>query len=444
MGTAARACLVAWVGGLGWWLGAANPVGAEMSAAAPSLAAVIAEALERSAELAAIRARVAAAETMVEPARALPDPMASVGLSNIPVGEGTSLARDPMSGVMLMLSQQVPRAEKRRLRGIAQAQEAKMLRRRADDLRNRLSRDVRKAYLDLQYLDQAIAITEQNKAIAEDLLAAAEARYAAGLGLMQDVFQAQVRLSRMLDMLLELGPQRAAAAARLNALRHRPPEEPIGRLAEVKRTEVLLDSQSLIQRAIRANPGLHAMAIEAERGETQAALAAQEVRPDYTLSLSYMLRERAAGSEMGGAEMWSVTVGFELPWLRRRQRADPMAAAARAEAESARQHRAAMENELRRMVSELVIEIGRADQQLSLVESALLPQAEAALASSRAAYETGQVEFASLLDSQMSFYSEQLRRASLLADRERRLAELDYLVAGPAAPPAEEAADAAR
>ncbi|HUU55247.1 MAG TPA: hypothetical protein VMY87_10055, partial [Armatimonadota bacterium] len=64
------------------------------------LQALVAEALERSEELAALRERAAAAEAMVRPAGALPDPMAMAGLSNVPVGSGVQLDEDMMSSVM--------------------------------------------------------------------------------------------------------------------------------------------------------------------------------------------------------------------------------------------------------------------------------------------------------------------------------------------------------
>jgi outer membrane protein TolC len=104
--------------------------------------------------------------------------------------------------------------------------------------------------------------------------------------------------------------------------------------------------------------------------------------------------------------------------------------AAQSEQTAAGQDIAAMRNELGQMVQSMVIDVNRANQQISLVETALLPQAEGALASSKAAYQTGQLPFVSLLDNQMNLYTQQLRRAELLEGREKSLAELEYLVGG--------------
>lgn len=65
---------------------------------APALDALVAEAVERSAELEALRQRIDATEASVRPAGALPDPTASLGVTNVPVGD-LALDKTPMSGV---------------------------------------------------------------------------------------------------------------------------------------------------------------------------------------------------------------------------------------------------------------------------------------------------------------------------------------------------------
>ena len=390
----------------------------------------IAEAMEKSAELAALDARIKAAEALVEPASALPDPMASLGLVNIPVDSGIRLDQDTMSGLELMLSQDVPRTRKRRLSGQAQTQEAEMLRARYGDARNNLARMVKQGYLDLQSLDEQIKIADQNKRLAQVILAAVEAQYATGRGMLQDVFQAQIRVSQMLDMLVQLRQQRATAATRMNKLLYRPPTQPVAEAPPLQRTAVALDEKAIAARALSFSPQLQEMHVKLEQQGTKLNLAQQEIKPDFRFEFRYMLRQRMDSDFMSGTDMWSAVVGMNLPWVYRRHKADQDVAAAQAGQSAAAQDVVAMRNELGQMVESMIIDVKRADQRLSLVETALLPQAEGALASSRASYETGQLPFVSLLDNQMSFYNQQIRRAELLQDRERSLAELEYLAGG--------------
>jgi len=91
----------------------------------------------------------------------------------------------------------------------------------------------------------------------------------------------------------------------------------------------------------------------------------------------------------------------------------------------------AMRNEVGAMVEELAIDTHREEEQLALVETGLLPQAEGAYAASRASYATGQGGLLELLDNQMNLYNLELQRLMLLAERGRSVAELEYMVGGP-------------
>jgi outer membrane protein TolC len=103
----------------------------------------------------------------------------------------------------------------------------------------------------------------------------------------------------------------------------------------------------------------------------------------------------------------------------------------------------ALVNELEARAEELVVRVGRLRDQIALAETGLLPQAEGALASSRAAYATGRVEFLTVIDNQINLYNLHLERIRLLAEHEQSLAELEYLTGGSAAgrPAAEEVGD---
>jgi outer membrane protein, heavy metal efflux system len=400
-----------------------------------SLPELLNEALQKSAELASLQQQINAAEAMVPSAGARPDPMASAGLINIPVNSGISLNKDTMSGVELMVSQELPRGAKRQLRSAVQRQEAAMLRARLAGKTNGIIRDVKQAYFDIQYLDRALAIAEQNKLTAEDLLASAQTTYATGRGLQQDVFKAQVQLSRMFDMLIMLRQERAMAAARLNRLLYRPPGEPVPSLGQLALSPSLSESKTLQAQAMAHNPKLAEMRARIEQTKYQNHLAGQEFKPDYNYSLGYMIRQSVTGMPDSGDDMWSARVGLTLPWFNRSPKVAELAASQATQAAAA-QDLKAMENELAEMIEEKSIEVKRTEQQLSLVETALLPQSEGALASSRSAYSTGKLELMSVLDNQMNLYNLQQQRLDLIARHEKGLADLEYLLGGPPPSPA--------
>ncbi len=403
----------------------------------PTVEALVAEALERSAELAALAERITAAEASAAPAGALPDPMASIAISNVPV-EGIELDRTPMSGISLGVSQGVPAGAKRGLRRRATEQEAEALRARYEDRRNDLVRRVKQAYIELQYLDEALVIVEENKRLAEDFLATAEARYATGKGLQQDVFRAQVRLSRMIDVLVALRQRRAGAATRLNKLLYRPPGGPVPTLSGVSLSKLGLSGESLGARAEAENPRLKERRVRVEQAGTRERLAAAGIRPDLKVGVSYRIRQSVPMDPVRGEDFWSVSVGMSLPWVYRKEKVDQEVQAGAARRAAAELDLEAMLNELTARIEGLVIDTVRENEQIALLETGLLPQAEGALASSRAAYATGQVEFLTLLDNQTNLYNLELQRLRLTADHEADLAELEYAVGGALTPEASE------
>jgi len=394
------------------------------------LEALVAEALDRSEELAALRERAAAAEAMVRPAGALPDPMAMAGLSNVPVGSGVQLDQDMMSSVMLSVSQEVPPGSRRRLMREAQGDEAAMLRAQVEDKRNDIVRRVKRAYIDAQYREAALSVAERNREVAKEMLATAEGLYATGKAMQQDVFQAQVRVSQMVDMVVMQRREREAAATRLNRLLYRPTDQPLPGLPALAMRPLGADPDALRARALEANPGLRAMEIRAEQAQKEEGVVASGIKPSLAFSFSYMIRQQMAMNPDSGNDMWSATVGMNLPWFRRRDTVDREVEAAQAMRRAMESEVQAMRNELPAMADEMLIDIGRAEEQLSLLETGLMPQAEGAYAASRASYATGKGELLDLLDNQMNLYNLELQRAMLLAERERARAELEYVVGG--------------
>ena len=67
----------------------------------------------------------------------------------------------------------------------------------------------------------------------------------------------------------------------------------------------------------------------------------------------------------------------------------------------------------------------RANSDVALLQTGLVPQARQSLASSRSGYEVGRVDFLSLLDSQVRLQNSELRLVRAQADRHEAFAALE-------------------
>jgi outer membrane protein TolC len=238
----------------------------------------------------------------------------------------------------------------------------------------------------------------------------------------------------MVDAVVSLRERRAAAAARLNRLLYRPAAQPLQDLPRLKQTQV--DLTAIDEDVVERHPRVREARLWVEQAEVREQLAAAGLRPDWVLGFKYRIRDDVPMDPVRGEDFWSASVGMTLPWLYRGSTVDQEVKAATCGREAAQADLAALTNELSARIEELTIDVGRLDEQIALVRTGLLPQAEGALASSQAAYATGRLEFIAVIDNQLNLYNLQLDWVRLVAERERHLAELEYLISGPLVPAA--------
>ncbi|HOI42827.1 MAG TPA: TolC family protein, partial [Elusimicrobiales bacterium] len=221
---------------------------------------------------------------------------------------------------------------------------------------------------------------------------AAESRYAAGRGSQADALKAQVELSKGLNLLLTAGREKETAAARLNALRNRPPGDPVPEPEEAEAETAPADHRALESAALAGNPYLKAMKARLEAYGSRLSLAKAGYAPDFMLGWR---RRSADNAAMDGT--WDVSLGLTIPLWAGRNRAETGEARAGrgmalAEYEAARNT----------LLLDLKAAAVRLDYYARLVElygGSVLPQAEQALKASRAEYEAGQGSFLDLIDS---------------------------------------------
>src|ERR1700680_1729395 len=116
--------------------------------------------------------------------------------------------------------------------------------------------DVKVAYYDYFYYTKAIEITEKDKELLQKLASIAEALYKVGKGMQQDVFRAQVQVSRIDQKLIVFRQQENTARARLNTLLYRDPELPLPPAAPFTPAEFHASLEDLYALAHQNDPGL--------------------------------------------------------------------------------------------------------------------------------------------------------------------------------------------
>lgn len=389
-----------------------------------TLQSLIEELVARSPETKAARERWEAAKAVVPQVQTLPDPRLQFGYQRMPM-------TDPLQGAMYGFGQEIPFPGKLRLKGEVAQSEAERLEQEFNATRLRLIATLKEAYFNLHYVHKSIEIVEKNKALLMQFEKTAKARYSVGQAAQQDVFRAQVEISRVLDRLAVLDQQKESLHAAINRLVNRPPSGPLGTPDEIQATILTIPLQELSRRADEFSPALLATAKSIDRSERSVSLAKRQYYPDFDVTALGLRNDRS--NDNG----YQVMVGIKIPLFYETKQKEGVREA-RASLEGAREDFTATRQDLLFQVKDGFVQAQRAERLITLLRDAIIPQATLGLQAAQAGYAVGKVDFLTLLNSLLTLQESQLELHGEMVSHERAVARLEAVTGGPLSPKNEE------
>ena len=420
-----------------------------LSAQEAALSALLAKADTANPEILAAKRAAEAATARVPQAGALPDPMLGVGFMNVPV-TSPGLGSDMMTMAQVQVGAQIPWPGKLSLREEVARFRAEAAGWELERVRDRIRTEVKAAYYQTYFVDRALEVTARNESLVGDFARLTSAKYGVGTGAQPDVLKAQVERSRLADQVIALREERTGLVARLNALLGRPTDTPlmstelpedIRAAAVLSSTDELtfasaslsgvlpsspdasgpLQSVAALQRqALDHNPMIQAHVRRVAAQERAVALAETAKLPDLSLTAGYSYRS-------GLGDFFNVMVSAPLPIFSGRKQDQAVLEQAATLAEHQARHYS-MVNDVNAEIASLWADLQRARDQIVLLNEGILPQARTSLSSTTASYQVGEVDFLTLLDSQVTLYRHELDYHRLLADFANNLAALERAV----------------
>jgi outer membrane protein TolC len=376
-------------------------------------------------ELATATAQTHAAQERAAYAGALPDPRLRLEWMDITRGgeHGPNLLPTQVGSMRYSFMQELPWPGKRGLERDVAAANVDAMQHQASSAEVDVIARLKSVQVQRYILAQSREQTEDILHLLVRLEAAATARYSAGLAAQQDVIRAQLEQTAVRGELLELDGERLRLDAELNALLDRPGDAPLAAataLAALPDADVL-DATRLDQRARQHNPQL-----ASEHARTQSASKNRDrVRrdryPDFSLGL--------APVQMGGAvREWELMVEIAIPLQQGSRRSKEREA--EAELEAARWQQESTANQVRGELHGRLAALRVARQSMELIEHSLLPQAELTYQSALSGYESGQVDFSTLLEAQRQIHQARLERAQRRIEAYTQVAQIERLIGG--------------
>lgn len=405
-------------------LALATPVPGQEDSLGQTLEGLLEYAKAKNPDYAAMQSEAEAAAERVMPAGALPDPRLRTQLLNVTSFGRTDLA--PLfptrtDGIRYLLMQDLPWLGKRDLkRDIAQL-DADGAKANAVQTWAELASRIKATQAQRYYLLRTEQLTHEILDLMTRLEKIAQVRYAGGLAAQQDVIRAQVEQTGMKSELVALESEKRQLNARLNGLLARPASAALAEPAQFRLSSppAKLDYAVLEDRLRSRNPLLFAGESRIRASEKNRDLAYKNRYPDFIVGVSPVQIQ-------GAIRDWELMFELNIPLQQSTRRAQERESEAMLS--SARLRKEAIANQLLAELSEHLAGIEAAQQLEQLATTRLLPQAELTSRAALAGYETGKVDFATLLDAQRQIRQAKQNQIKAQVEAQVRLADIERLI----------------
>jgi len=376
-------------------------------------------AVERSRQLVGQDFAITASREMAAAAGQLPDPVATLGVNNLPINgpDAWSLTRDFMTMTSVGVMQEFTRAEKREARAERFEREAeKSLAARTANVAA-IQRDTALAWLDRHYAEAMVEVVSEQSRQATIEVEAAEGAYRAGRGSLADILAARNALALLDDRSSEL--RRRVSNSKIALARW------IGDGADAELAgrppidSIRLDPRT-IEQDLPHHPQLAALEKQEEMAAADVRVAQANKKPDWSVALMYSQRGPAYSN------MISVNVSIPLQWDQK-NRQDREVAAKLAMLDQARAEREDMLRahtaEVRTMLAEWENDRERSER----YSRELLPLAAERTQATLGAYRGAKASITDVLLARRNEIDVRLQALQLEIDTARLWAQLNFL-----------------
>lgn len=378
---------------------------------------LIQEALKENPQIKSAKASWNASEAVPEQVSTLPDPMLMVGLKNI--GSRYSVGTDPMSMLDFGLTQRVPFPGKLTLLGRMAGKTAEAMKEEYRATLLKVIAGLKTAFYEYYYIAKSIETLNKTVDLLKKLEKTAEIRYEVGKGVQQDVWKAQLEISRLLERIEVLKQMEGSTVARINSILNKPPDAPLGMPADFDETQFSYTLDNLLKMAEDNSPDLGKSSRIVERERYNLTYAKLQYLPDFSLNLG--LADRGSLTPM-----WYGSIGIEVPlYFWRKQTFGVREARSNfASAEHAYQN---TKEALYAEIKSSYLETTTSRRLVELYKTAIIPQSSAALESSMASYSVGNVDFLTMVTNVITLLDYELAYYEKLVEYEKAIAKLEAL-----------------
>lgn len=366
-----------------------------------------------------------AAHASVAGSAALPDPSFQVELmdvGNAATGGSTSLLPGEVGTTRYLVTQSLPFYGKRALRGQVAEGRAGQADAVRDATRVSIESGIKTAYARYYQATGRVRILDETGRLYRALEQVVFTRYGVGLVPQQDAIQIQSEITAIQVDLIDAGRKRREAQAALNALLARDADAELGdpEVLPVPSREPTQDG--LVDALASYSPDLAHDRAAIDTARSAQALTLRDRYPDFAVGV----RDTRPKN---GVESWDLMLTVTVPLQQSARRSRETEAGYRLEAAEAA--REATQTRLVGQIGGALAGYRGSRDQAAVLRDTLLPQSRANLKAAQAGYETGQVNFNTLIQAERQILKTRLDLLDAETDAAVRLSELEKLIGSP-------------
>jgi cobalt-zinc-cadmium efflux system outer membrane protein len=363
------------------------------------------------------QAKIQAEDQLAIAASQLPDPQLSGGLKELPVdtSEAFSTRRDDFTEFTIGLSQDFPRAEKRRLQGARKQLDADADRAALDNEQRLVRRDASLAWLDLYEAEQSLKLAQRLVDEAGLQVQSLEKDYSNGKATQADWLAAKVDAGVVADKAHDWLHHVLRARAGLTRWIGNAAERPI---AESLTMPGILSPLPGLMAGADHHPVIGNLDKQIEATVTDIALARQSYKPDYSVEVYYAYRRDFA-------DFVGVQFKVGLPYFTK-NRQDRGLAAALEQSHASEDRKRDLLRELHAEVSQDYVDRRHYEERVADFDASVIPNAERRVETARSAYQAGRGSFDTVLLARRGLLDVRLQRLALAVESARAQVRLDY------------------
>ncbi|HEX3913281.1 MAG TPA: TolC family protein [Steroidobacteraceae bacterium] len=362
-------------------------------------------------------AKIRAEEQQAVAAAQLPDPQLSGGIKELPVdtSEALSTRRDNFTEFTIGLSQEFPRAEKRRLQGARKQLDADADRAALDNERRMVRRDASLAWLDVYETQQGLKLTQRLADEATLQVQSLENDYRIGRASQADWFAAKtdagLAADKAHDWLHHQLRMREGLVRWIGDDAHRP-------IAESLATSRPLSPLPALIADADHHPVIGNLDKQIEASATEVALARQSYKPDYSVEVYYAYRRDFS-------DFVGVQFKMGLPYFTK-NRQDRGLEAALEQSRASEDRKQDLLRELHTQVNQDYVDQQHYQERVADFDASIIPDAEHRVEAARSGYQSGRGTFEAVLLARRGLLDIQLQRLALAVESARAQVRLDY------------------